>query len=217
MFGRKRPETEDQSMADSADDLGIPMKPARPVNSPLSVASGGRAPAAVPPRVPEMPRAAPEQAAAEATRRVTEPIGMPVTPPTPVAAPPAPPPRRAEAEPRKLTVGREIALSGEIASCDTLVVEGTVEANLQNCRDVDIAESGHFKGSATIDNADVRGAFEGNLVVRKRLLVRSTGHVSGMIRYGQIEIELGGQITGDVQSTGESDVIAELPNARAAS
>jgi len=42
---------------------------------------------------------------------------------------------------RKLTVGREIALSGEIASCDTLVVEGSVEANLQNCRDVDIAES----------------------------------------------------------------------------
>jgi len=218
MFGRKRPETEDQSMADSADDLGIPMKPARPVSSPLSVAAGGRAPAAVPPRVPEMPRPAPEPApAAEATRRVTEPIGMPVTPPTPVAAPPAAPPRRVEAEARKLTVGREIALSGEIASCDTLVVEGSVEANLQNCRDVDIAESGHFKGSATIDNADVRGAFEGNLVVRKRLLIRSTGHVSGTIRYGQVEIELGGQISGDVQSTGDSDVIAELPNARAAS
>ena len=88
---------------------------------------------------------------------------------------------------------------------------------MQNCRDVDIAESGLFKGSATIDNADVRGTFEGNLVVRKRLLIRAGGQVSGTIRYGQIEIEAGGQISGDVQVNVDSDVIAELPNARAAS
>jgi cytoskeletal protein CcmA (bactofilin family) len=218
MFGRKRPETEDRRMADSADDLGIPMKPARPTGAPLAVTAVGRSPAAVPPRVPEMPRPMPEpaQAADAPQRRVTEPMGMPVTPPPAPVPPPAP--RRGESEARKLTVGREIALSGEIASCDTLVVEGSVEANLQNCRDVDIAESGLFKGSATIDHADVRGTFEGNLVVRKRLLIRATGQVSGTIRYGQLEIELGGQIAGDVQANPDTgDVIAELPNARAAS
>jgi cytoskeletal protein CcmA (bactofilin family) len=216
MFGRKRPETEDRRMADTADDLGIPMKPARPVAAPMAVTAVNRSPAAVAPRVPEMPRAAPEpaQAADAPQRRVTEPIGMPVT--SPVPAPPPAMPRR-EGEARKLTVGREIALSGEITSCDTLVVEGSVEANLQNCHDVDIAESGLFKGSATIDNADVRGTFEGSLTVRKRLLIRAGGQVSGTIRYGQIEIEAGGQISGDVQVNPDSDVIAELPNARAAS
>jgi cytoskeletal protein CcmA (bactofilin family) len=206
-------------MADSPDDLGIPMKPSRPIGSPISVTQVGRTPSAVPPRVPEMARPPAEPPRAqEAMRRVTEPIGMPVAPP-PVAAapPPLPPPRRSETGLRQLTVGREISLTGEIASCDTLIVEGSVEANLQNCRDVDIAETGLFKGSAEIDNADVRGIFEGNLVVRKRLLIRSGGQVSGTIRYGQIEIELGGQICGDVQSCGAGDVIAELPNARAAS
>jgi cytoskeletal protein CcmA (bactofilin family) len=216
MFGRKRPEAEDPNMADTADDLGIPMKPMRTAGASLAMAPSSRTPAAMPPRVPEMARPLPEPPAPEPPRRVvTEPIGLPVTPP--VAAPPPPPmPRRGESEARKLTVGREIALSGEIASCDTLIVEGSVEANLQNCRDVDIAESGHFKGSAMIDHADVRGTFEGNLIVRKRLLIRSTGQVSGTIRYGQLEIELGGQITGDVQADIDSDVIAELPNARAA-
>jgi cytoskeletal protein CcmA (bactofilin family) len=213
-------------MADSPDDLGIPMKPARPIGSGASVTPVGRTPSAVPPRVPEMARPAPEPPRPQdAPRRVvTEPIPAPVTPP-PVAAaplpPPAPsasPPRRSEAGLRQLTVGREISLSGEIASCDTLIVEGSVEANLQNCRDVDIAETGMFKGSAEIDNADVRGVFEGNLIVRKRLLIRSGGQVTGTIRYGQIEIELGGQISGDVQSTAAGgDVIAELANARAAS
>jgi cytoskeletal protein CcmA (bactofilin family) len=210
-------------MADSPDDLGIPMKPSRPIGSPASVTQVGRTPSAVPPRVPEMARPPAEPPRPQdPQRRVTEPIPVPVAPP-PVAAappplPPSPPPRRSETGLRQLTVGREISLTGEIASCDTLIVEGSVEANLQNCRDVDIAETGLFKGSAEIDNADVRGMFEGNLIVRKRLLIRSTGQVSGTIRYGQIEIELGGQISGDVQSNAASgDVIAELPNARAAS
>jgi len=165
-------------------------------------------PPAEPPRIPETPR------------RVTDPIPVPVAPPIAAAPPPLPAPspaRRSETGLRQLTVGREISLSGEIASCDTLIVEGSVEANLQNCRDVDIAETGLFKGSAEIDNADVRGTFEGNLVVRKRLLIRAGGQVSGTIRYSQLEVELGGQISGDVQTNMEGDVIAELPNARAVS
>lgn len=211
-------------MSDTSDDLGIPMKPSRPIGSPVSVAPVGRAPAAVPPRVPEIARPSTEAPRGpDATRRVTEPIGVPVASPPSVAAPPPPlsassPARRSESGLRQLTVGREISLSGEIASCDTLIVEGSVEANLQNCRDVDIAETGLFKGSAEIDNADVRGTFEGHLVVRKRLLIRAGGHVAGTIRYSQIEIELGGHISGDVQTIVEpGDVIAELPNARAVS
>ena len=82
---------------------------------------------------------------------------------------------------------------------------------------VEIAESGLFKGSASIDDAEVRGRFEGNLVVRKRLLIRASGRVSGTIRYGQIEIECGGQISGDIQAQpATSDVIADVPSARAA-
>ena len=57
-----------------------------------------------------------------------------------------------------------------------------------------------FKGSTTIDEAEVRGRFEGDLVVHNRLLIKATGRVSGTIRYGQIEIECGGQIFGDIQA-----------------
>jgi cytoskeletal protein CcmA (bactofilin family) len=111
-----------------------------------------------------------------------------------------PAPAKRETETRKLIVGREISLSGEITACDRLVVEGSVEANLANCRDIDIADSGLFKGSASIDDAEVRGRFEGTLNVRRRLLIRATGRVIGTVRYGQIEIECGGQISGDIQA-----------------
>ena len=101
---------------------------------------------------------------------------------------------------RKLIVGRETSLSGEITSCDRLVVEGSVEANLQNCQHMVIAETGVFNGNAAIDDVEVSGRFEGDLVVRKRLLIRASGHVSGTITYGEIEIEAGGRISGVIQA-----------------
>lgn len=98
----------------------------------------------------------------------------------------------------KLTVGPNIKLKGvEITDCDTLVVEGTVEATM-NSRVIQISEKGAFKGSAEIDIAEVRGVFEGNLTVREKLVIFSTGKVTGKIRYGKIVIEEGGQLSGEI-------------------
>nr|MBP9673044.1 polymer-forming cytoskeletal protein [Ottowia sp.] len=96
------------------------------------------------------------------------------------------------------TVGPNIKLKGvEITDCDTLVVEGTVEATM-NSRVIQIAEQGAFKGSAEIDIAEVRGVFDGNLTVRQKLVIFSTGKVTGKIRYGKIVIEEGGQLSGEI-------------------
>ena len=51
-----------------------------------------------------------------------------------------------------------------------------------------------------LEQAEIQGRVEGNLVVRKRLLIKASERVSGTIRYGQIEIECGGQISGVVSS-----------------
>jgi cytoskeletal protein CcmA (bactofilin family) len=112
---------------------------------------------------------------------------------------------------RCLSVGRGITLSGDVTSCDKLFIEGIVDAKLTNCRIIEIAEGGLFRGSTTIDEADVRGRFEGDLVVHNRLLIRATGRVSGSIRYGQIEIECGGQIFGNIQAPSTGDVRENLP------
>ena len=199
-------------MADEPDDLGIPMKPARPPGQAATVAPLNRGPAPVPARAPDPPRPTEAPRPVEAAAR---PAGAPMAPPMAPAGALSVAPRRTDAEARKLIVGREISLSGEITSCDKLIVEGSVEANLQNCQDVDIAESGLFKGSATIEEAEVRGRFEGNLVVRKRLFIRATGRVSGTIRYGQIEIECGGQISGEIQAHA-ADEFADSPGTRIA-
>jgi len=122
-----------------------------------------------------------------------------------------------QVEMRKLIVGRDISLSGEITACDVLVVEGTVEARLRDGRNIEIAESGLFKGSVEIDEADIAGRFEGEITVRGRLRVRAGGRIQGSIRYGELEVEAGGQLMGDIQVIGAPAVRkAEAPAAREA-
>ncbi len=99
----------------------------------------------------------------------------------------------------KLTVGPNIKLKGvEITDCDTLVVEGRVEATIDS-RVIQISEKGAFIGSAEFDIAEIRGEFDGDLTVRQKLVVYASGRVTGKVRYGKLVIEEGGQLSGDVQ------------------
>ncbi len=117
---------------------------------------------------------------------------------------------------RVLTVGNDILLKGEIATCDRLVIEGKVDATLNDVHTVEIAECGSFKGSAQIEDAEISGLFEGELTVRGRLVIYATGKVRGKISYGEIEIERGGELTGEIKMAGAS-MAAARPIARASS
>ena|GEM_PF-1593892 len=111
----------------------------------------------------------------------------------------------AQTDSKRLMVGRGISLNGKISSCDRLIIEGNVEAELENCRTVEVAESGTFKGAAEIAGAEISGRYEGSLTVRETLLIRATGRVSGTVRYGRLQIEDGGEINGDFKSAATTD------------
>ncbi len=124
-------------------------------------------------------------------------------------------PRTGGIEEKKLIVGRGICLKGEITSCDKLVVEGEVEASLNDARIIDVSRAGFFKGNAEVDDADISGRYEGELIARDTLTVRSSGRVSGSVRYGRIVIESGGEISGDMQTLDkpEEEAPADTPPA----
>ena len=114
----------------------------------------------------------------------------------------------------RLIVGPDVKLKGaEILDCDTLVVEGRVEATMDS-RVIRIAEHGAYSGTVGIDIAEIHGHFDGELTARQRLIVHATGRVSGKIRYGSILIEEGGEISDDVKSlsaTGRDALRPALP------
>lgn len=98
-----------------------------------------------------------------------------------------------------LIVGANVKLKGaEILDCDTLVVEGWVEAKMDS-RVLRIAEHGHFNGAVSVDVAEIHGRFDGEITARGQLIIHATGRVSGKIRYGRIFIEEGGEISGDIR------------------
>jgi len=99
---------------------------------------------------------------------------------------------------RRLTVGYGISLEGRVSDCDKLVIYGNVNAELNNVKALQISDSGCFRGAAEIDYAEISGVFEGELKIRKNIVINSTGRVSGKITYGSIEIKPGGKFTGEI-------------------
>ena len=133
----------------------------------------------------------------------------PATPVTPAATPAANaapvvseavvgPSAAGERKEAKLVVGPDIKLKGvEISDCDTLIVEGRVEATLDS-RVLEITPNGVFQGTIAVDNAEVHGRFEGELTVRKQLTIFGAGKVSGKIRYAKIKVEEDAELSGEI-------------------
>lgn len=195
MFGKKK---DSDTVATPTNEPGQDTA-ARNYLKPDAAAAGVSRPAPN----PEIVRRPPDLSAF-APRR---PDASPAAPAASTSAAPAP-----QTDSKKLIVGRGINLNGEIRTCDSLVVEGTVEAVLSDCRSVELAPTGQFKGSATIEVADISGRFDGELTVNGRLTVRATGKVLGKIHYGQLEIERGGIISGTVEALPETAQAAGITN-----
>jgi len=96
-----------------------------------------------------------------------------------------------------LHAGPGVKLRGEITGCDIIKVEGTIEGDVA-ARQLILCPGGNFIGTAEVDEAEIEGKFEGTLAVRGRLMLRSSGRIDGTLDYGQIEIERGGEIAGQI-------------------
>ena len=141
--------------------------------------------------------------------------------PTPQPAQPAPlaapqsaqdsskaPLKSEERKEAKLVVGPDIKMKGvEVNDCDTLQVEGRIEATL-DARVLHIAEKGVFSGIVAVDSAEIYGTVEGELTVRKQLVVHATGKLSGKIRYARITVEEGAEISGEISMLDKSPAAA---------
>lgn len=137
----------------------------------------------------------------------------PLRPMEPARAPAPPPAPTSRTDRRTLVVGRGISLSGTITDCERLLVEGTVEASLQNGSELTIASGGTFKGEIELDEADVTGVFDGAMTVRVALVVRATGKVLGNVRTRRLTVEEGGQISGRIEMISEPATPAAAPAA----
>jgi cytoskeletal protein CcmA (bactofilin family) len=95
--------------------------------------------------------------------------------------------------------GEGVTFKGSISAPERIVVHGTVEGDVV-ARDLLIGPSGTIKGNVRVDQADVQGKVLENVEARVCLSLRKTGRIEGSASYGEIEIEKGGILSGEVHA-----------------
>lgn len=206
--GSETPETATQSgvTANMLDNLSESANAsASSAAAPAPRPAPAAAPAAASSPTPAFRPAPPQAAMAAARTPAPAPAGGSASSSSSAPVPAVERPAPKAAAKRVLTVGPDIQMKGEITTCDRVVIEGAVDATLRDVHTVELAESGSLKGTAEVQDAEISGAFEGDLVVRGRLIIYTTGRVRGNITYGEIEIERGGQISGNIRNVADAE------------
>ncbi len=159
-----------------------------------------RGPSAPPPPATAKVREAARAPVHQPLRRAADNLGPRVSEPaktTQKPEPKSPTPKLSDGG--RLNVGRDICLTGELKSCESLVVEGVVNVKLHSAKSLEVLKDGSFSGSATVDSAEIVGTYEGDLAVSGLLIIHASGRVTGNISTAELLLERGGVICGNLQ------------------
>jgi len=95
---------------------------------------------------------------------------------------------------RQAVIQEDTVIKGEITNCDYIEIYGYVEGELSTSR-VTVREGGKLFGTLRAGDAEVEGLLQGDIFIKKLIKVGSTGNVNGDVQYGQIAVDLGGQLS----------------------
>ncbi len=98
----------------------------------------------------------------------------------------------------KVVIGQGVVINGEIKKADEVQIDGEVDVTMKTDNLV-VGATGDCKGAIETHNADIWGAFDGDIKASGTLTIQEQGKVSGKIEYQNLQIKLGGQISGDIK------------------
>ena len=96
-----------------------------------------------------------------------------------------------------LMIGEGVTITGTIKANSKVTIQGTVDGDIE-CNSITISKSGNVKGKIKTDTITVEGKAEGEINADDVLNIKSQGHVNGKVFYGEIQIEEGGKISGEI-------------------
>ncbi len=98
----------------------------------------------------------------------------------------------------KVVIGQGVVINGEIKKADEVQIDGEADVTMKTDNLV-VGATGDCKGAVETHNADIWGAFDGDIKASGTLTIQEQGKVSGKIEYQNLQIKLGGQISGDIK------------------
>ena len=87
----------------------------------------------------------------------------------------------------------------EMRNCRQLEVHGYVEGDI-SAGNVLVHKTGRLFGSVKTDTAEIHGTLQGDVVVKNLIDIRSSGNVSGNVKYGRLALEMGGNLTAEMHN-----------------
>ena len=109
----------------------------------------------------------------------------------------------------KVIVGNGVKLKGEITDADELQVDGHADITIVTDNLI-VGSTGNLKGNIQTDNADVWGKIDGDLKISGTLTIQEQGEVSGTVEYQNIQIKLGGKMTGEIKVSEKVKKISDV-------
>lgn len=97
----------------------------------------------------------------------------------------------------KVVIGEGVSIKGEITNAEEVQIDGVADLILQT-ENINVGSKGILNGSIVATNADIWGKVDGDLKISNTLTIQELGNVSGKIEYTQLQIKLGGIITGEL-------------------
>lgn len=97
------------------------------------------------------------------------------------------------------TIGTDLVIRGRIRRVQELDIFGYVEGGIE-AGAVRIHPSGRVFGQVRADQLEVNGLLQGDVAVKHLIRIGSTGQVSGNVRYGQLAMAAGGDLSADVRN-----------------
>ena len=98
----------------------------------------------------------------------------------------------------KVVIGDGVSITGEIKKADEVQIDGEADISMKTDNLV-VGITGQCKGNIETHNADIWGNFDGDIKASGTLTVQEQGKVSGSIEYQNIQIKLGGKLSGDIK------------------
>ena len=100
-----------------------------------------------------------------------------------------------------LIVTQDTVIRGvrDMRNCHQLEVHGYVEGEV-SARNVLVHKTGRLFGTIRTDTAEIHGTVQGDVVVKNLIDIRSSGDVSGNVKYGRLALEMGGNLSAEMRN-----------------
>jgi cytoskeletal protein CcmA (bactofilin family) len=100
---------------------------------------------------------------------------------------------------REAIIQEDTVIKGKIRNCRQMEIRGYFEGEL-NAEEVNVHKGGTFYGTLNSDRAEVAGSVQGEIFVKNLISIRASGSVNGQVRYGQLAMEMGADLTAELRN-----------------